>query len=422
MSKITSQSQQRIGDEYLLNLFLTPEGIADPARWYKKLRDEMPVFESSNGAIFLSRYEDCQAVFRDNRFGKGDQTGPGGSFLPQKESEEIVAFRKEINDSRSGSAPSLLFLDPPDHTRLRGLVNRAFTPRRIESMRDSIRELTDECLDELVQLGEGDAMEILGFLPVNVIGDLVGVPRSDWNYFRPIVTAGVASLEPGPSLEELKASHAAFTEMGVYFRALLEERKKVSRNDLISALIEVEESGDRISEDEVVSLIILLFVAGMETTQNLIGNGLAALFRNPSEHRSLWNTPELVPSAIEEILRWDSPVQIDGRNVLEPAEIAGVEIEKGRSIVTLLGAANRDPYKFNDPDEFIISRDEGPPLSFASGIHYCLGANLARAEGQEMFAGLIRRFSSVKQAGELEQRGRMTLRGFKSVPVSVIPR
>ena len=215
----------------------------------------------------------------------------------------------------------MLFLNPPDHTRLRGLVSRAFTPRRVESMRDSIKELTEDCLDNLADVGEGDAMEILGFLPVNVIGELVGVPRSDWEYFRPLVTAGVASLEAAPSLEELKASTAAFTEMGEYFTALLEERKARPKDDLMSALIEVEESGDRISEAEVVSTVILLFAAGMETTQNLIGNGLGALFAHPDQMELLWNNQEYVESAVEEMLRWDSPVQLDGRTALEDTEI-----------------------------------------------------------------------------------------------------
>ena len=168
--------------------------------------------------------------------------------------------------------------------------------------------------------------------------------------------------------------------------------------------------------------MILLFAAGMETTQNLIGNGLAALFQNHDQYRLLWDNPDLVPSAVEEMLRWDSPVQLDGRTALEKTEIDGIQIEEGQSVVTLIGAANRDPEKFEDPDNFLVRRNEGPPLSFASGIHYCLGANLARAEGQEMFSGLIRRFATIQQAGELEQRGRMTLRGFKTVPVSVTER
>ncbi|MEG3586380.1 MAG: cytochrome P450 [Actinomycetota bacterium] len=411
--------KQSKGDEYLLNLFLTEEGIANPAIWYKRLRDESPIFISSSGSIFLSRYEDCRTVFRDNRLGKDNREGPGGSALPRDESDEVKAYRQEISKNRGDSSPSMLFLNPPDHTRLRGLVSRAFTPKRVESMRESITKLTEDCLDNLAEKGGGDAMEILGFLPVNVIGELVGVPRSDWDYFRPLVTAGVASLEAAPSLEELKASTAAFTEMGEYFTKLLNERKKKPRDDLMSALIAVEESGDRITEPEVISTIILLFAAGMETTQNLIGNGLGALFTNPDQMDLLWNDETLVESSIEEMLRFDSPVQLDGRTALEDAEIAGFTLPKGSNIVTLIGAANRDPERFENPDDFLIERNEGPPLSFASGIHYCLGANLARAEGQEMFAGLIRRFKKVDQAGELKQRGRLTLRGYETVPVSV---
>ena len=317
---------QSSGDEYLLNLFLTEEGIANPAIWYKRLRDESPVFESSSGAIFLSRYSDCRTLFRDNRLGKDDREGPGGSALPRDESEEVKAYRKELSENRGDSSPSMLFLNPPDHTRLRALVSRAFTPKRVDSMRASITSLTEDCLDNLAENGGGDAMEILGFLPVNVIGELVGVPKSDCDYFRPLVTAGVASLEAAPSLDELKASTAAFIEMNEYFTQLLAERKESPRDDLMSALIEVEESGDRISEPEVVSTIILLFAAGMETTQNLIGNGLGAFFENPDQMDLLWDDSTLVESSIEEILRFDSPVQLDGRTALEDAEIAGLPL------------------------------------------------------------------------------------------------
>ena len=166
MSQSNSNDGTSKGDEYLLNLFLTDEGIANPAVWYKKLRDESPVFRSSSGAIFLSRYEDCRMVFRDNRLGKDTREGPGGTALPRQESEEVRAYREQISANRGDSSPSMLFLNPPDHTRLRGLVSRAFTPKRVESMRASIKELSEDCLDNLAEVGEGDAMEILGFLPV----------------------------------------------------------------------------------------------------------------------------------------------------------------------------------------------------------------------------------------------------------------
>ncbi len=417
-----TEQQTKAGDEYLLNLVLTPAGQDDPAPWYKKLRDEFPVFTSSTGAIFLTRYEDCRAVLRDNRFGNSDRRGSSGSMFAVEEAADIKEYREEIMKRRREGTRSLLFLNPPDHTRLRGLVSRAFTPRRIDGMRESIIELTEECLDNLADRGEADAIDILGYLPVNVIGELVGVPREDWSHFRQLVTVATANIEPAATLDELKAATVAFEEMWTYFRALVAERRGHPRQDLISALLEVEEAGDRLSEDELISTTILLFSAGMETTQNLIGNGLGALFKNPEQQDRLWNEPALVASAVEEMLRWDSPVLLDGRTALEPAEVAGHHVEAGQGVITLLGAANRDPDQFSDPDQFDIARNEGPPLSFASGIHYCLGANLARAEGQEIFAGLIRRFSRVDQAGPLDQRGRLTLRGYKDVPVLVTPR
>lgn len=422
MTTALDDELQRRGDTWLLELILTPEGIADPAPRYRRLREELPVFRSSNGVIFLSRFDDCRALLRDNRFGSGDDDG-GGGMLAVDESEELREFRRQTREQRrSQGTRSLLFLNPPDHTRLRGLVNRAFTPRRIESMRESITALAEECLDDLAERGGGDAIDVLGWLPVNVIGELVGVPRPDWSHFRGLVTRGVATLEPGATLEELTSARSAFEEMWAYFRELVAERRRAPADDLISALLEVEEAGDRLTENELISTTILLFSAGMETTQNLIGNGLGALFRNPDQQARLWADPALVDSAVEEMLRWDSPVQLDGRQALVDADVAGLDVAKGTTVITLLGAANRDPAQFSDPDRFDIGRDEGPPLSFASGIHYCLGANLARAEAQETFAGLIRRFAHVEQAGELVQRGRMTLRGFEAVPIRVTPR
>jgi cytochrome P450 len=412
--------QQR-GDEYLINMMMTPEGIDDPAPWYKKLRNDMPVFQSASGSVFLTRYEDCRAVLRDNRFGKVERNADA-TMLAVDKSDEMTKFRQAQQERRRQGPQSMLFLNPPDHTRMRSLVSRAFTPRRIEGMRASITSLSEECMDALAEHGGGDAIDILGWVPINVIGELVGVPRSDWSRFRELVTASAVSLEPTATLDDLKSAEVAFSEMWGYFLELVAERRVKPGEDLISGLLEVEVDGDKLSDAEVVSTAVLLFGAGMETTQNLIGNGLGALFKNPEQHQLLWEQPELVDLAVEEMLRWDSPVQIDGRGALEDADVAGLEVPKGASIVTLLGAANRDPAQFSNADAFDVTRDEGPPMSFASGIHFCLGANLARAEGQEVFAGLIRRFSSVSQAGPLVNRNRMTLRGYEAVPVEVTPR
>lgn len=408
------------GDGYLLNLFATPEGIADPPVWFHRLRAEMPVFRSNSGALFLSRYEDCRALLRDNRFGKGERLG--GNFLNRPNDPAVVEFRRmQIEQGRSG-AKTMLDLNPPDHTRLRSLVSRAFTPRRIEAMRDHIVQIGHECMDDLADRGEADAIEVLGFLPVNVIGQLVGVPRADWVDFRALVTAGVQVLEPINDLETLKTAAAAFEQMRIYFADLADARSRAPQDDLISALLEVEDDGDRLSRDELIGTVILLYAAGMETTQNLIGNGLGALFRNPGQLDRLWADPSLVDSAVEEMLRWDSPVQFDGRFALESAEISGVDVAAGETVVTLIGAANRDPDRFADPDRFDVGRDQGPALSFASGIHFCLGANLARAEAQETFRGLIDRFSCIELAGPLEQSGNMILRGYREVRVRVTPR
>lgn len=405
-------------DGILLDVFFG--GVEDPAPLYKAIREASPVHQSANGVIFLSRYEDARALLRDDRFGK--RGGTGGALFSENDSPEKQAFREAMAERRKDAQPSMLFLNPPDHTRLRGLVSRGFTPRRVESMRESIVSLTEECLDAMAETGTGDAIDILGFLPVNVIGLLVGVPRKDWARFRELVTAGVANLEPAATLEEMKAAAAAFQELSEYFVDLVEQRRAEPQDDLISALLEVEDNGDTLATGELISTATLLFSAGMETTQNLIGNGLGALFKNPDQLELLWSDPSLVPSAVDEMLRWDSPVQLDGRTALEDASFADIPVPENHSVMTLLGAANRDPLHFTDPDRFDITRSEGPPMSFGSGIHYCLGANLAKAEGQEIFNGLIRRFSKIELAGELRQRGRLTLKGYASVPMTVTPR
>jgi cytochrome P450 len=406
------------GDEALAALFFTEEGMADPAPLYHHLRRTVPVHCSGTGAVFLTRFDDCDRVLRDNRFGKGQ----GSDDLVPQGDEAAVRFRRQWRErlEAEGRAESMLFLDPPRHTRQRRLVARAFTPIRVEALRGSIRALARELVGALVAVGGGDVLERIAFpLPVAVIGTMVGVPEADWPRFRALVTTAVAQIEPGASLEDLQAAEAADSEIADYFKALVAQRRRDPRDDLLSDLIAVEESGDTLSEPEVIAVATLLFAAGFETTTNLIGNGMGALLTNPSERRRLWADPALIPSAVDEMLRWDSPVQVDSREAFEPAEVSGCSVDEGQAIVTLLGAANRDPERFSDPDRFDITRDQGPPLSFASGIHYCLGANLARAEGQEVFRALIDRCRAIEPDGELVRRNRMTIRGYQAVPITV---
>jgi cytochrome P450 len=287
-------------------------------------------------------------------------------------------------------------------------------------LRASIRTLADGMVDDFVEAGGGDLLEALAFpLPVAVIGTMVGVPEPDWPQFRSLITASAAGIEPTASADELRAAATSSGEVREYFSALLAERRASPQDDLLSDLIQVEDEGDRLSDGEIIAVSTLLFAAGFETTTNLIGNGMGALLGHPDQMAALWDDPSLLPTAVDEVLRWDSPVQLDGRTVLEPAEVAGQQVEVGTRVMTLLGAANRDPEHFDDPERFDVTRKEGPPMSFASGIHYCLGANLSRAEGQEVFGALIQRCSAIEPAGDLVRRNRMTLRGFLSVPVTV---
>lgn len=409
-------------DDALATLFFTPEGLDDPSPIYRHLRETAPVHRSATEAIFLTRFDDCQQVLRDNRLGKGN--GRGNGLIPQSDEESVRIRQAQAERNAEENRPtSMLFLNPPDHTRQRRLVSRAFTPRRVEQLRGSIRGLAEAAADRLADAGGGDLLELIAFpLPVAVIGTMVGVPEADWPQFRGLITTAAAGIEPGASPDDLRAAEAVNVEIGEYFDALVAERRKNPQDDLLSDLIAVEEAGDTLSHGEILSVAALLFAAGFETTTNLIGNGMGALLKNPDEQRRLWDDRTLVPSAVDEMLRWDSPVQLDVRTALEPADLLGEPLAVGETIVTLLGAANRDPQQFTDPERFDITRDEGPPMSFASGIHYCLGANLARAEGQEVFGALHDRFVSIELDGELVRRNRMTLRGYESVPVRVVPR
>ncbi|MDB4103123.1 cytochrome P450 [bacterium] len=418
MSKTDPLPIPTSGDDALAHIFLGEEGLQDPSPYYRYMREEAPMHRSANGAIFLSQYDDCREVLRDNRLGKSTTN----ESLLSSGDPEAAQVRKDqqMKAVEENHAASMLFLNPPAHTRQRALVSRAFTPRRVEVLRASIRTLAEGMVDEFVEAGGGDLLDALAFpLPVAVIGTMVGVPEADWPQFRSLITATAAGLEPAATADDLREGYAAHAVVRSYFQDLVAERKANPADDLLSGLIQVADGDDRLSDNEIVAVTTLLFAAGFETTTNMIGNGMGALLRHPDQMARLWNNTSLLNPAVEEMLRWDSPVQLDGRTVLEPAEVAGEPVEVGTRVMTLLGAANRDPKHFEDPECFDITRDEGPPMSFGSGIHYCLGANLARAETQELFGAMIKRCKTVEQTGELRNRRRITLRGYLSVPVAV---
>ncbi|HEV2362550.1 MAG TPA: cytochrome P450 [Acidimicrobiales bacterium] len=404
-------------DGLLLELFGTAEGRADPYSRYARMRSEAPLFQSSLGMWVSTRYEDAQMVLRDHRFGKAEDS--------PDELRDRAAQRFGINEMTDEQADylrerrSLLFLNPPDHTRLRGLVSKAFTPRTVEKLRPAIGELVDGILDGFDEGEPIDLINALAFpLPVAVIGRMLGVPAADWPQFQEIMREVTVLLEPMVPQDELRQALRRQGELDVYFRALLAERRREPQDDLISHMIAVEEGSDRLTENEVLSTSTLLFGAGFETTTNLIGNGIYSLLTHPDELQRLRDDRDLIRSGVEELLRFDSPVQLDGRRAFEDVEIGGRTIRAGSDVVTLLGAANRDPEHFTDPDRLDVGRDEGPPLSFASGIHYCLGAALARAEGQVVLERLLDRYPVWELATDTPSwRNRLTLRGLTELPV-----
>jgi cytochrome P450 len=397
-------------------LFLeAPEGRADPRSRYARLHETAPAFHTSLGGFVVCRYDDCQEVLRDGRYVKDEAGRRAQSRRPSSDVDDelLTEFREYSAQQRS-----MLFLNPPDHTRLRKLVSKAFTPRTVETLRPHILRLCDELLDNF----DGDVvdvMEALAFpLPVTVIGEMLGVPVADRAQFQDLVRASTAALEPTLTADDMRRAIDASTRMRVYFSDLVEERRGDLRDDLLSGLISAEEEGDKLSLEELVSTAILLLAAGFETTTNLIGNGLFALLTHPEQLQRLRDDPELARPAVEELLRWDSPVQIAIRVTAEQVELAGQQLDAGTQVLILIGAGNHDPSHYNDPQVLDIARDQGLPLSFGAGIHFCLGAALARAEGQIVFNRLLERFSTIELAGSTPTyRPTVTLRGLVELPV-----
>jgi cytochrome P450 len=391
--------------------FFDPEFLADPYPAFHRLRAEDPVHRHPLGFYLLTRYDDVAGFLRDPRFGKGGyQALIEGRFGPSEGGPRL--------------ALSMLFRDPPDHTRLRALVSKAFTPRVVETLRAHVQAIVDRLLEPAVRAGRMDVIHDLAYpLPVTVISELLGVPVGDADavkgWSRDVARALDAIVLPvGPDV--IERGRRATGEMADFFRRLIEERRRGPGADLLSGLVEAEEAGDRLTEDELLATCILLYVAGHETTVNLIGNGLLALLRHPTELRRLREDPGLLSATIEELLRYDGPVQRVGRIAAVDAEVGGVRIGAGSLVVGLLGAANRDPAQFRDPDRLDLGRDQSRHLAFGSGIHYCLGAPLARLEGQVAIGTLVRRLPALALAVERPVwRPSSTLRGLEGLPVIV---
>src|SRR4051812_11934804 len=393
---------------------LSPDYIRDPYPSYARLRNLDPVHLTPFGAYLASRHAEVSLVIRDKRFGKDFVQRSSRRYGPQIMAEPV--FRSMAN--------WMLQQDPPDHTRLRGLVIKAFTARRVEDMRPRIQGIVDDTLDRVEASGHMDLIEDFAFrLPVTVICDMLGIPEDHRAVFYASSRNGGRLLDPVPlSRAEIDEANAGNLMARGYFQQLFELRRKQPGDDLTTQLVQAEEDGTKLSNDELTANIILLFGAGHETTVNLIGNGLLALFRNPDQLALLKADPALITNAVEEFLRYDSSVQMTGRVALEDIEdLGGKRIPKGESVLCLLGSANRDPAVYPDqPDSLDITRPNVKPLSFGGGIHFCLGAQLARIEAEVAIATLLRRLPELKldNAENLEWRPTFVLRGLKVLPAS----
>jgi cytochrome P450 len=391
-----------------------PAFLANPYPVFKQIRAAAPVWKAPFGRWFLTRYDDCNLLLRDRRFGK-DYVDPEAlmrRFGPTAPQDSAVIELSHM----------MLMRDPPDHTRLRGLVTKAFTARRIEALRERVRDIANNLLDEVIPQGRMEAIRDLAFpLPVLVICELLGIPELDRSRFTSGSSAGVALLNPTPPTRaELDAANAEADASSGFFEALFELRRREPQDDLITQLVQAEDGGDRLSTIELRANVRLLFGAGHETTVNLIGNGLWSLLTHPDQWQLLREDPSLIPNAIEEILRFESPVQAVARTVAEPLELHGVTLEKRELVVGLLGAANRDPEAFEDPDRLDITRKDVRSLAFGGGIHFCLGAQLARIEAAVVFETILQRIPNLRllEPGRPKRRPSFALRGVTELPMA----
>ncbi|GAB3711746.1 cytochrome P450 [Amycolatopsis oliviviridis] len=390
----------------MLENLLTPETRTDPYPFYRQVFDRGPVFEAADRFFVVSGFEEASALLKNPAFGHSEP-----EVLPDPHENEPV-------DDQGRVVRSFLGLDPPDHTRLRRLVSKAFTPRMVEQLAPRVEELAKELVFKAVERGEFDLMtEVAKPLPVVVISELLGVPLADRDRFERWSDAMGRALDPAFLIapETVEAAVAARREFVGYFRELAAERRKRPTGDLFSDLVSVSDEGDRLSEGELVATAMLLLVAGHETTTNLIGNGVLALLDNPEQHRKLAEDRSKIPNAVEEMLRFDSPVQLTMRIALRDTTIGGLPVGEGAQAVLLLGAANRDPRAYERPDRFDVDRPSPRHLALGQGIHFCLGAPLARLEGRTLFDTLLGTGRAFRRTADPVWVKQVTLRGMESL-------
>ncbi|PAZ10002.1 cytochrome [Streptomyces sp. SA15] len=392
----------------------------DPYPNYALLRTEEPVRQVMEGkglyGLLVTRYEDVRSLLSDPRMSKDPRNAP----LDWQE-----AGKGRPLEDRTGLGTHLLTTDAPEHTRLRRLVSTAFTARRVENLRGQVQEITDGLLDGIVPTGRCELLGDFAFpLAITVICELLGVPRKDQDVFRQWTkdfrrwTNNDDSGRTGPQ----DARPVGLRDLLGYLTDLVDKRRNEPADGLVDALIAARDADDRLNETELLSMMSLLLIGGFETTVNLIGNGTLALLRHPDQLALLRERPELLDSALEEMLRYDGSFETaTWRFPLEPIEVAGTRIEKGHPVLLSLAAADRDPAKFKEPDRFDVARAENGHVAFGRGAHFCLGAPLARLEGRIAFEGLLRRLPGLALAVPPEQlrwQRSLTIRGLEALPVT----
>lgn len=415
---MSSNTQQTTATNYdggfddITHAMASPAFRQNPYALFEQMRREHPVYRSSQGAWYLTRYADVDTTLRNPHM--------------SRDRERIARWQAQLgltpedNSLQQPLSQSMLTTDPPNHTRLRQLVNKAFTARRVEALRPRIETIVDELLDAAVAAGPSmDLMPALAKpLPVMVICELLGVPETDHQRIAEWSREFIDQASYVPTRESLQRYAPVVRAFEDYLRELIRCRSAQPRDDLITALITMQHCGDRLTEDELLGTCFLLLLAGHETTVNLIGNGMLALLRHPDQIRRLRDDSSLISSTIEELLRYDSPFQMTMCFAVGKVEIGGQTVHDGDVLFPILGAANRDPAQFLDPDRLDIARADNRHLSFANGPHFCLGAPLARLEGKIAIGRLVRRLPDLRLDTDIVQwRPNPRLRGLVSLPV-----
>lgn len=400
-------------DALLLAVVLDDETRQDPVPVYRRLIAESPRWRSSTGTTVVAGYHDGLEALRNPHWGRAE---PDMDLPPTLNG----SARRSDRDTTT-----MLFLNPPDHTRIRSLVSRAFTPRRVDGLRPHIEELLTPILAEVAERGECDIMSALAIpFPVAVISALLGVPQDSTGNFTRLVRDMTSFIDAAADELAIARAEAAAMEMAGYFLEMIEQKRSAPDDALLSALIEVEAEGERLSEDELLANTLLLYAAGFETTSNLIGNGLRALLAHPDEMARLRADRSLMSSAVQEVLRFDSPVQLNMRFALSDDQLFGEPVGRGEAVMILQGSGNHDPAAYDEPERFDVGRfatdGVAAPLSFGWGAHHCLGAHLARAEGEIVFGALLDRFEHIDIVGaEPRYRPSFTLRGLDQMTLAV---